>query len=58
MTVDELIEWFESAKRQSPDREVGSYEVVGDVFGDVFGDLDPLVDHGNGTVKLDWDSGA
>ena len=27
VTVDDLIEWLESAKRQNPDRDIGGYKV-------------------------------
>ena len=55
MTVDEMIEWLESAKRQNPDRGIGDYEVITD---ERVGVLDPMVDHGMGTVILSMDSGA
>ena len=45
MTVDEMIEWLESAKRQSPDRDVGSYLLAYDYGSNG-------VDHSDETVGL------
>lgn len=46
MTVDELIEWLESAKRIAAQsgQEIGDYEVVAEI--------DPKVDHGTNEVRL------
>lgn len=46
MTVDELIDWLESAKRiaEQSGQEIGDYEVGVDI--------DPRVDHGTNEVRL------